>query len=341
MLAIGKLPNNMLEALLSRLNGKLRRELLKSPSIGEDCAVLDLGEDLCVLTTDPITGAEKDIGTLAVHVACNDLASSGAEPVGLMVTILAPPAAEFETLCAIMDQIRHEADLVNADIIGGHTEITDAVNRTVISITALGKAARGRVVMSSGAEPGESIILTKYAATEGTAILANMFEDFLSARMAQGMVQKAKRLIGSISVIKEGMIASGFGVSAMHDVTEGGVLGAVWELCRASGCGARIYRERIPVLEETRMICECLGIDPLRLISSGSMLIACPDGEKLTAALAENGIKAALIGETTASNECIMLDAEKVIMIGEPESDELYKARKAAMEVLNGNTTDR
>lgn len=332
MLKIGKLSNEQLEKILARFSGKRRNEVLTKPVVGEDCAVLDFGEQLCVVTTDPITGAESDIGTLAVHIACNDLASSGAEPVGLMVTLLVPPGSGIDQIAEVMDQIKKEADLVNADIIGGHTEVTDAVTRMVVSITALGRAKENRVVTTSGARPGDDIVMTKYAAAEGTAILANLLGDFLEARLGRETVDRARRLIGSISVLKEGLIASENGASSMHDITEGGVLGAVWELCHASGCGAIVHKDKIPLLRETKIICECLGLDPLRLISSGSMLITCKDGNELVEKLRESGVQACVIGNITHDKACILAAGDEMVKIDPPESDELYKARKLFME---------
>lgn len=332
MLNIGKIPNDMLESILKTFSSPARKEVLSRPAIGEDCAILDFDGKLCVATTDPITAAEEDLGALAVHIACNDLASSGAEPVGLMVTILAPPSIEFEMLSGIMDQIKIEASSINADIIGGHTEVTDAVNRVIVSITALGKAEKGKVVTTSGARPDDSIILTKYAGTEGTAILANMYEKLLQEKIGIEGVQKAKKLIGSISVLKEGLISAGFGASSMHDVTEGGVLGAVWELCNASKYGARIYKDKIPIMDETKQICAYLGIDPLKLISSGCMLIACNRGKELVELLTKNGVQADIIGEMTEEFECIMMDGNKVLKVEQPESDELYKAKTISRE---------
>lgn len=328
MLKIGKLSNEQLEIILTRFSGKRRDEVLTKPSVGEDCAVLNFDHDLCVVTTDPITGAENDIGTLAVHIACNDLASSGAEPVGLMVTLLVPPGTGFESITSVMDQIQKEADRVRADIIGGHTEVTDAVTRMVVSITALGKAGKNHIVTTSGAQPGDDILITKYAATEGTAILAGLYGDYLEARIGREPVSRARRLIGSISVLKEGLIASCHGATSMHDITEGGVLGAVWELCHASGCGAIVYKDKIPLLEETRLICECLGLDPLRLISSGSMLITCRDGAGLVKKLQEAGIRSCIIGNISHDDQCLLAVGEKMLKIDPPESDELYKARR-------------
>ncbi len=327
MLDIGKLPNDLLQSLLNQFSEPLRKEVHLKPAIGEDCAAVDFSNDLCVITTDPITGAEDNIGALAVHISCNDLASSGAEAVGLMVTLLVPPHSTYEQISEVMTQIKEEARRIGADIIGGHTEVTDAVNRMVVSITALGRVKRGGLVATGGASAGDDIVLTKYAGTEGTVILAYMFENELKKALGEDTVLKAKGLMKSISVVREGLISAKFGVSGMHDVTEGGVLGGVWEICAASGLGAKVDKKSIPILKETEAICSYLGINPLKLISSGCMLITVKDGSSLVDILSNNGIPASVIGRLTESNDCLLLDDDKVVKIQQPESDELYKAR--------------
>lgn len=327
-LDIGKIPNVLLEKLLNHCSHPVRREVLSRPTVGEDCAVINFSEDLCVVTTDPITGSDDEIGTLGVHIACNDLASAGAEPVGLMVTILAPVHTNWETLDQLMKQMKEAAALLHTDIIGGHTEVTDAVNRMVINVTALGRVKREKLVTTKGAQPGDAVILTKYAAAEGTAILAYLFETELIREFGQDFVQRSKSLLSTISVVKEGLLASEYGVTSMHDVTEGGVLGACWEVAKASGYGIEIEKRKIPVLEETRRICYFLSIDPLKLISSGCMLITTPQGEELIKVLHQNDIKATIIGQITFGKECILKDEEKSIILSAPESDELYKARE-------------
>ncbi|MCX7774419.1 MAG: AIR synthase family protein [Clostridia bacterium] len=327
-LEIGKIPNDLLDKLLSHCKESRRAEVLSQPKVGEDCAVIDFSQDLCVITTDPITGADDEIGTLGVHISCNDLASAGAEPVGLVVTVLAPENTELDTLDRLMQQINEAAAELKADIIGGHTEITDAVNRIVLSITAIGKVKREQLVTTQGAKPGDAVILTKYAATEGTAILAYLFEQELTREFGEAFVESSKKLLGSISVVPEGLLASRYGVNAMHDVTEGGVLGASWEIHAASGYGVEIDKKRIPILEETRRICQFLSLDPLRLISSGCMLITTPNGPELIRILHESNIKASIIGEVTFGSACVLKDDDEAINITAPEADELYKARK-------------
>ncbi len=327
-LNIGKIPNDILEQLLKMYDKPKRNEVISLPKIGEDCAALDLGSDLCVVTTDPITGSDDETGFLGVNIACNDLASAGAEPLALMVTILAPIGTETEEIEKIMRQLKIASELVNADIIGGHTEITDAVNRMVLSVTAIGRVKKGKLITTEGAKPGDDIILTNYAATEGTVILSYYFEEEFRREFGDEFVEESKKLLGNISVVKEGMLAANYGVSAMHDVTEGGVLGALWEISNASGYGLQVEKRKIPILEHTRRICNFLNIDPLKLISSGCMLITTPNGNGLLKILHQNDIKASIIGQITFGKECIIIDGENHLKIDIPESDELYKARK-------------
>jgi len=322
---VGKIPNSVLkEIVLDKIKGN-RKEVLIRPKVGEDCCAVDFENKVCVLSSDPITGAENEIGRLAVHISCNDVASCGAEPLGLIVTILVPPTAAQEDLELVMSQISNTANSLNVDIIGGHTEVTGAVNRFVVITTAVGYVLKDKLVSTSGAMAGDDIILTKFAGIEGTAIIAHDKERELKDKIEKDILEKAKSLVKDISVVKEGIIAGKFGVNSMHDVTEGGVLGAVWEVAEASGKGAVIYAEKIPVLEETLKICSIYNIDPFRLISSGCMIITCKNGKDLVKELEGNGIKATVIGQITEGKEKRLVLRDGYNDISEPLSDELYK----------------
>ncbi|HHW00399.1 MAG TPA: AIR synthase [Clostridiaceae bacterium] len=322
---VGKIPNDVLKSLvINRIKDK-REEIIVRPGIGEDCGIADFGGNLIAMSSDPITGTPEDIGHLAVHVSCNDIASCGAEPVGILVTLLLPVGTTKEDLDFIMAQICKEADSINVDIMGGHTEITTAVNRTVAICTSIGKVQKGSIVKTSGAKPGDYVVITKSAGLEGTAIIAKLKESELAAALGQKTVENAKSFINSISVVKEGMIAARFGVNAMHDVTEGGVLGAVWEIAEASATGVIVQRNDVPVAPETKAICDYFGIDPLKLISSGSMAISCADGPGLVETLERNGIKAAVIGRITAEVERKVIYEGQEYELNQPDTDELYK----------------
>lgn len=324
----GKVPNEVLDKIvLSKLN-KIRKDIILRPGIGEDCTAIDFGDYACILSTDPITGAANDIGQLSVHISCNDIASCGVAPLGLLVTILCPVGTSEAELGKVMEQISETAAGLNVEIIGGHTEVTSAVNRIVISTTCIGKAPKNRVVSSRGAKPGDSVIITKSAGLEGTAIIANDLEHRIADKLSGEQLERAKGFIASISVVGEGVIAGEYGATAMHDITEGGLLGAAWEVAEASGAGIIIDKDKVPVDEVTALICESLELDALKLISSGCMLITCKRGEELCRILEDNNIRATIIGSITADkNERILISKKEGSLkeIEPPGADELYK----------------
>ena len=228
---IGKISNELLQSAILDSISYQRPEVIIRPNIGEDCSVLEFGKnENIVLSTDPITGATKHIGNLAVHISCNDVSTSGAEPVGILVTILLPPDSTEEEFKVIMKDITKAAKDSNIEIIGGHTEITDAVTRPVVSTTVIGKVKKEDMIATNGALDGQDIILTKWAGLEGTAILANEYESVLVEALGQQVVDAAKSLENHLSVVRESKVAHKCGVTSMHDATEGGILGAVWEV---------------------------------------------------------------------------------------------------------------
>lgn len=316
---LGKLDNDELERLVLHKFAKTRPESLQAPQVGEDCAWLDLGGDLAVFSCDPITSAsDRHLGRLSVHVNCNDAAAAGAEPVGLLVTLLAPPDATPEQIGRIADELAREARRAGVDVIGGHTEVTDAVTRPLTSTAVVARCPRERRMR--GMRVGDALVMTKWAGLEGTAIIA---EDFpaVAAAVAPAQRRAAAGLTALLSVVPEGRYAAAHGATAMHDVTEGGVLGACWEMAHLAGCGMVVDTARIPVRPETRALCAVAGLDPLRLISSGSMLIACPDGAAMAAGLAELGILATVIGRA-AEGGVRRADGSP---IEPPGADELYR----------------
>jgi len=326
----GKVPNEILNKFVLSKITKFREDVILRPGIGEDCAAIDFGKYACVLSTDPITAAANDIGKLAVHISCNDIASCGVEPLGLMVTILCPVGTSEVELENVMEQICLTAAELNVEIIGGHTEVTPAVNRMVLSTTCIGKTLKNTIVSSTGARAGDSIVMTKSAGLEGTAIIANDFEHKLVGIINADELNLAKGFIKAISVVKEGILASNFGATSMHDITEGGVLGAAWEVAEASGTGIIINKDIIPVETVTKTICKALDLDVLLLISSGCMLITCPDGEGLVKLLESNNIKATIIGTVTANkNERLLICKKDGIIkdIEPPKADEIYKVK--------------
>lgn len=320
----GKLPASLLRThVLERLRAR-RPEVVVRAGVGEDAAVLDLGRDLVVIAADPITGADQGAGELAVDVACNDLAAMGAEPVGILVTALFPEATSIDAISRTMDEIEGAAARLNIEVIGGHTEITSLVNAPILMMAAVGRVPAKRLKTASGARPGDALILTKTAGLEGTAILATDFADRLHDVPAQ-LVEAGRAMMKHISSVRDGLIAARHDVSALHDVTEGGVLGAAWELAEAAGCGVQIIKSDVPVHEATEVICRHLDLDPLRLIASGCMLIATPDPESVIAALTQEGIVATRIGSMTEHVREVIDEEGKAVTLVGPIEDELWR----------------
>ncbi len=325
---IGKLPNDMLERLILEPIKKYAvqpKECITQPSVGEDCAALSLGDNICMLSADPITGATKDIGTLAVNINLNDIASAGGEIIGLMVTTLLPPAITEEEIAAIAENLYKSASDAGIAILGGHTEITDAVTRPVISCTAVGKGKR--FISSGGARVGDKVIMTKYAAIEGSSIIYADYKDFWADKLTEEEKAECSSLYSMLSVEREGKIAADLGATSMHDVTEGGILGACYEIAQCAGLGIRIDIDKIPVMPVTKKLCRACKINPLRLISSGSMLITAADGNNLVKVLEKEGIMATIIGEIT-ENGCYITEKGEQRELTPPEADELYSVAR-------------
>lgn len=328
---IGKVPPEILARSVFPFEGKRRKEVLVHSGFGEDCSVIDFGNDnVAVMSTDPITGADKHSGYLAVMVSCNDLAACGARPLGILVTLLLPEGTDEGELHEIMENIHRAASQIKVEVLGGHSEVTAAVNKVVINSTAVGIAKRDSYISSSGAAPGDDIIVTKSLGLEGAAILASDYEDYLKKRLPEEYIETARSFLEHISVIEDGLVATQVGVTAMHDITEGGLLGACHEIAEASGVGMEVWEDRLPVLPETLAICKAFDIDPLGLISSGSMLITSPKGEKVVAALDSQGIPATVIGKVVQKGRFI-LGEEKTPLVP-PKRDELYRAIEKAQD---------
>ena len=269
----GKLDSRLLEEMVFKHLKFKRPEVITGPGIGEDCALVDFGEYDCVLSTDPITGAVADIGRLAVQISCNDIASNGVEPLGILLACMLPEGTTVEEIDEIMRQAGKVSEALGVMIIGGHTEITKAVNTPVIVSTAMGRALKGESQSAEAMRPGDYILMTKQAGLEGTGIIACDHEARLKDVLNSDEISEAKAMLDWVSVVREGVIAGKIGTSGMHDITEGGILGAIWEMCEVSGTGAEIRADEIPIAEVIKKICRHFGIDPLRLISSGSMMI--------------------------------------------------------------------
>ena len=328
MLKTGKLDSKLLEEIIFKNIKFQRPEVITRPGVGEDCAVVDFGAYECVMSTDPITGAVGEIGRLAVHISCNDIASNGVEPLGIMLTIMLPVGTRAEQIEEIMKQAGQASQELGVEIIGGHTEITPAVTKPIIVSTAIGRAPTGSSQKAENMKPGDYILMTKMAGLEGTGIIAGDYKNSLEGYLSSEEIEEASRMLDQVSVVKEGIIAGRVGTAGMHDITEGGVLGAVWEMCDIAKTGAEVWVDQIPVSPVTKKICSHFDIDYLRLISTGCMMIMVhPEKkEEMEKELLDAGILVTSIGRIKERDEGIcMLVGEDKIIIEPPSSDELYQ----------------
>ncbi|MDO4553056.1 MAG: AIR synthase family protein [Bacillota bacterium] len=324
----GKLDSRLLEEMVFKNIRYRRPDVLTRPGVGEDCAVVDYGAYECVLSTDPITGAARDIGRLAVHISCNDIAANGVEPLGILLAVMLPEGTDIEDVDEIMRQAGEVSEALGVEIIGGHTEITAAVNKPVIVSTAVGKALKGASQQARDMEPGDYILMTKKAGIEGTGIIACDCKEKLRGLLTEEELAEAEAMLEQVSVVREGVIAGGVGTAGMHDITEGGILGAVWEMCEIAGTGALVWEDSIPVAPVTEKICRHFGVNWLRLISSGSMLIMAKPDKKdaIMEEIAAAGIEIACIGRVLPLSEGRTLESVRGReTIEPPGSDEIYK----------------
>jgi len=332
-LPTGKLPPELLDRMLKRLPTRDSQVRL-GPGIGLDCAVIEMGDRLWVVKSDPITFATDEIGWYLLQVNANDIATTGARPRWLMATFLLP---EGKTTPALVDELAAQlaaaCEAAGVSVIGGHSEITAGLERPIAMGTLIGEVAAERLVTPLGIRPGDRVLLTKGVPIEATAILARELPGRLSAVLSREEIEQAQNYLfdPGISVLRDAQIACAAGqVSAMHDPTEGGVLTALWELAQAGSCRLRVDPQAILIPDLACRVCAAFGVDPLAAIASGALLVAAPDGEseKIIRALEVEGILCAEIGRAEAGSPGV-IDATSGELLPHPARDEIARVFEA------------
>ena len=330
-LPVGKLP----AALLRKFIGKIRIEdeqVVLGPSIGEDVAVIRLGNKLLVAKTDPVTFATDLLGWYAVHVNANDIATMGVKPRWFLATILLPEHSTHKEAEGVFDQILSACNALEITLVGGHTEITYDLKRPVVVGCMLAEAEEQPVITTSGAKLGDDIVLTKGIAIEGSALLAREVAQTLrSLALSEDLIQRAADCLFSpgISVVKEALAAcSKLTVHCMHDPTEGGLSTGLLEIASAAQVGILVEESKIPVLAECKAICDSLSLNPLGLLASGALIITLPyfESSKLVGILQQIGISASIIGKVVKAEEGVkMFTTTGVRDLPQFERDELAR----------------
>ncbi len=312
-LPAGKLPADLLQAVLAPHAARDPRVVVGA-RVGEDAAVLDLGDRYLVAAADPITFATDDLGWYAVTINANDIAVRGATPRWFLATLLLPEGATDEAAVRrLFAQITEACAAHAVSLVGGHTEVTRGIDRPLVAGTMLGEVAKDRLVTTAGARVGDAVMLTKGVPLEGAAIIAREKErESLARGVPASVIRTAQGFLRApgIGVCREAQIACTVAhVHAMHDPTEGGIATALHELAAAADVGLRIEAERIAVLPEGRALCAAFGLDPLGTIASGALLLTLPADEsgRVLAALARAAITAQVIGAVVDAAQGVTL----------------------------------
>lgn len=319
----GKISENVLKrSILKRCKAK-QEDMVQGPGVGRDCAIFHVeGKKQLMTSMETVVADCEERVRYGICHTVNNLVCSGAEPAAVSISILLPADAEEGQLREIIDTADDCCREIGIALAGGHTEVTNAVMRPVITISGVGLA---EAEMLSGLRPGLDLVMTGFAGMEGTALLAQQKEQELLEKFPLDLVTCAAQFDSHLYVGKEAEIAVGCGAAAMHDVSQGGIFGALWEMCERDGVGMEAELKKIPLKQETVEICEIFGLNPYCLLSGGALLVAVEDGQQLLMELAKEGISAVLIGRTTDKKDKVLLNGEECRFLEKPAQDEIFK----------------
>lgn len=336
----GKISESILRRSVLRQIVNQRQEVVKGAGVGEDCAFLSWKESvrenaesfgLMAVATQTVTLPVKNAAFLAVMAAINNLAASGASRAAITLAITLPAEAEESLLRELMKQAEDCCEGLHVQIAGGDTQVSADVRTPIITATAVGYIQReGAVACLQAAKAFDKnrcmdVVVSKWIAMEGTAVIAEEKEAELSERYPMRLILAAKEQKACLSVETEAAIALKSGVYAMHDARNGGIFGALWELSQKLGVGLNIDLKKIPVRQETIEVCEFYELNPYELLSGGMLIMVTDCGERLVKALEDEGIPATIIGSTNGGNDRIIANQEETRYLEPAKPDEIYK----------------
>lgn len=322
----GKISENVFRRSVLKNIKSHRDEVVCGAAIGGDCAILSFGEGYeTVLSTAPVIASVERISGYAIPMALNNVAAAGAEPVGVLLSLLLPEGTEESGLQCIMEQAEEACKVCETQILGGHTEITSVISAPVMTVTGVGKREAARAGSLRGIKAEQDIVVSKWIGLEGTARLASTYREQLCTRYPVRMVEEAASYNRYLSVIPEAATAVKSGVCGMHDVSRGGIFGALWEMAQGAGVGLEIDLKKIPVKQETIEICEFFELNPYELLSGGCLLMATENGQALADTLAREKIPAVVIGRTTDGNDRIIYHDGEKRYLDRAKMDQIYR----------------
>ena len=320
----GKISENVLKRSVLKKIKTHRREVVSGAGIGKDCAILAFGEEQTVLSVTPVTAPVTELSSYAIPMALNNIAVAGAHPVGVMLSILLPEETEETELRQIMEQAEEVCHAWNVEIMGGHTEVTSVVAKPVMTVTGVGRKEAARAGFPQGIKANQDIVVSKWIGLEGTARLAKEHKEELCSKYPVRMIEEAAGYDKYLSVIPEAATAMKSGVCGMHDVSRGGIFGALWEMASGAGVGLEVDLKKLPIKQETVEICEFFELNPYELLSGGCLIMVTEDGNGLVSALAREEIPAVIVGRTTDSNDRILYNEDEKRYLDMPKTDQIY-----------------
>ena len=323
ILPYGKISLDILKNNILPYTGTYSNDLIAGPNLGADFCAIKLSDEYLIISSDPITGVIDNIGDYAVHINANDIATSGTRPSFIQSVILLPSNSGLNDLSQIVQQINSAAKKLRITITGGHTEISEGIVNPIVIISCF--TLTKNFVTSAYAQANDSILMTKTAGIEGTSILSSKYYKQLTD-LPSDILSSAQKYLDDLSIVDEAEIAFNTqGVHSMHDPTEGGILGGLYEMAEASGLGFTVNASSIPISSETSSICKHLNVDPLKLIGSGSLLISSPQNCKsdVIHSVQQAGIQITEIGMFTEDDCKIDINGNSVLINSSP-IDELW-----------------
>ncbi|WP_461809872.1 AIR synthase-related protein [Faecalimonas sp.] len=312
-------------SILKQLKTK-RKEVIIEPSVEEMCSGISIPNGYqTIFTNVTLYGNEKDIAMFAFAQALNDLYTRGALPIGVNLNILLPPYAYESRLKSMVEFAEQIAEKQNIQILNVKTQVSPVITKAVVTVVGVGMLKEGELIQSSMGKANQDIVMTKWIAVEGILRIVREKREELEQRFVPAFMSQINLLEQNLFADKELKLAQNYGVSAMHQITDGGILAALWNMAEASEIGVEVDLKKIAIKQEVIEICEYFHLNPYQMTSAGSVLLMLDHGKELVDLLVKNGIQAEVIGRSTATKERVIFNQEEKRYIDRPAQDELLK----------------
>lgn len=323
---IGKVSQTVLKRSILKPLQFQREEAMIEPSAWEMCyGVKVQADEQCISSGVTLYGDEKDLGVFALAQVVNDLATRGAKAVGASVYIMLPPYAYESRLKAMMEFVERAGSAHAVQIMCAKAEVSPVINKAIVHVNGVGVLKKGELLQSKMGRADQDIVLLKWIGLEGTFRVMYKKEEDFSKRFVPTFLNQIKSLKPQLFSERELMLAKDFGVSAMHQITSGGILSALWEMAESSNVGLEVDLKKMAIKQETVEVCEFCHLNPYQLTSAGSVLIFTDRGEELVSRFHEDGIQAAVLGRTTVDTARVIFSDGEKRFLDRPAPDELLK----------------